>query len=50
MLSTRDPPQIQGGHIQAENDWLEKIFLEKGAQIKVGAAILISDKIHISLK
>jgi len=50
MLSTRDQPQTWGGHIQAESDWLEKIFHEKEARKKVGAAILISDKIHISLK
>ena len=50
MLSTSDPPQTQRGHIQAESDGLEKIIRAKGAQNKVGTAILISDKIHISLK
>ena len=44
MLSTRDPPQNRG-HIQTENEGLEKDIPRKRDQKKAGVAILISDKI-----
>ena len=49
MLSTRDPPQIQG-HIQTESERLEKIFHTNGDQKKAGVTILISDKIDFKIK
>ena len=49
MLSTRDPPQNKG-HIQTENEGLEKIFHTNRDQKKAGIAILISDKIDFEIK
>ena len=49
MLSTRDPPQNKG-HIQTENEGLEKIFHTNRDQKKAGIAILISDKIDFKTK
>ena len=49
MLSTRDPPQNKG-HIQTENEALEKIFHVNGDQKKAGVTILISDKIDFKIK
>ena len=49
MLSTRDPPQNKG-HIQTENEGLEKIFHTNRDQKKAGIAILISDKIDFKIK
>ena len=40
MLSKTDPPQTKG-HIQTENEGLEKIFHANGGQKKAGIAILI---------
>ena len=44
MLSTRYIPETMG-HIQTENEGLEKIFHANGDQKISGVAILISDKI-----
>ena len=49
MLSTRDPPQTKG-HIQTENEGLEKVFYANGDQKKAEVAILISDKIDFERK
>ena len=49
MLSTRDPPQNKG-HIQTESEGLEKDISCKWRPKKVGAAILISDKIDFKTK
>ena len=49
MLSTRDPPQNRG-HIQTENEGLEKDIPRKRDQKKAGVAILISDKIDFKTK
>ena len=49
MLSTRDPPQTKG-HIQTENEGLEKVFYANGDQKKAEVAILISDKIDFEIK
>ena len=49
MLSTRDPSRNRG-HIQTENEVLEKIFQANRDQKKVGVAILISDKIDFRTK
>ena len=43
MLSIRDPPQ-NNGHIQTENEGLEKIFHANRDQKKAGVAILLSEK------
>ena len=43
MLSTRDPP-CNKGHIQTENEGLEKVFHANRDQKKAVVAILISDK------
>ena len=49
MFSTRDTPETKG-HIQTENEGLEKIFYVNGDQKIAGVAILISDKIVFELK
>ena len=49
MLSTRDPPQNKG-HIQTENEGLEKIFPANRDQKKAGVTIFISDKIDFKIK
>ena len=49
MLSTRDPPQNRG-HIQTENEGLEKDIPRKRDQKKAGVAILISDTIDFKTK
>ena len=49
MLSTRDPP-CNKGHIQTENEGLEKVFHANRDQKKAGVAILISDKIDFKTK
>ena len=49
MLSTRYPPQNRG-HIQTENEGLEKDIPRKRDQKKAGVAILISDKIDFKTK
>ena len=49
MLSTREPLQ-NSGHIQTENDGLEKDIHANTDQKKTGAAILISDKIDFKTK
>ena len=49
MLSTRDPPQNRG-HIQTENEGLEKDFPCKQGPNKAGVAIHISDKIDFRTK
>ena len=49
MLSTRDPPQNKG-HIQTENEGLEKNTSCNGDQKKARMAILISDKIDFKIK
>ena len=49
MLSTRDPP-CNKGHIQTENEGLEKVFHANRDQKKAGVAILISDKIYFKTK
>ena len=49
MLSTRDPLQTYG-HIQTENEGMEKMFHANGNQKKAGVAILISDKIIVKIK
>ena len=49
MLFTRDPLKTQG-HIQTESEGLKKDISCKWRPKKVGAAILISDKIVIEIK
>ena len=49
MLSTRYIPETMG-HIQTENEGLEKIFHANGDWKKVGVAILISGKIDFEIK
>ena len=49
MLSTRDPP-CNKGHIQTENEGLEKVFHANRDQKKAGVAILTSDKIDFKTK
>ena len=49
MLSTRDPPQIQG-HIKTERGGLEKDISCKWRPKEAGVAILISDKIDFEIK
>ena len=38
------------GHIQAENEGMEKVFHANGNQKKAGVAIFISDKIDFKIK
>ena len=49
MLSTRDPPQNRG-HIQTENEGLEKDIPRKRDQKKAGVAIFIAGKIDFKTK
>ena len=49
MLSTRNTPETKG-HVQTENEGLEKIFHVNGDQKIAGVAIVISDKIVFELK
>ena len=49
MLSTRDPLQTYG-HIQTENERMEKNIPCKCKSKKAGVAILISDKIYFKIK
>ena len=49
MLSTRNTPETKG-HIQTENERLEKIFHVNGDQKIAEVAIVISDKIVFELK
>ena len=49
MLSTRDPLQTQG-HIQTENEGINKDISYNGNQKKSGVVILTSDKINFKIK
>ena len=49
MLSTRDPPQIQG-HLQTESNGIGKGIPQNKNQKKTGVAICIPDKIHFKAK
>ena len=49
MLSTRNTPETKG-HVQTENEGLEKIFHVNGDQKIAGVAIVISDKIDFKTK
>ena len=49
MLSTRDPPQIQG-YIQTESEWLEIDISGKWRKKKAEVAIFISYKIDFEIK
>ena len=49
MLSKRDPSQTKG-HIQTENEGLEKDISCKWRPKKAGIAVLISDKIDFKTK